>query len=288
MNLDIDPQSWPSATQLNPPALPLTAWPWDERRQIVGVLTDIDDTLTAEGAITAEALAALHALRSAGLPVFAVTGRPAGWSEVFALQWPVNAIVAENGAVALWRGREGALCRAYLQDAATRRFNFAQLQTVAQRILAEIPGAQLSQDSPGRETDIAIDHSEFSHLDEASIREVVRLMRAGGLNVTVSSIHINAWIGDHDKPAGARWIVRQHLGRDIDQERLRWVYVGDSSNDAAMFEHFPHSMGVANVARFWDRLPHRPRYVTCGERGTGFAEVAAALVQALTDQRGTA
>ena len=31
-------------------------------------------------------------------PVIAITGRPAGWSETFALQWPVAAIVAENGA----------------------------------------------------------------------------------------------------------------------------------------------------------------------------------------------
>ena len=80
---------------------PLDLWPTAARRDLVGVFTDIDDTLTTEGAITPDALAALHRLRSAGLPVFAITGRPAGWSEAFALAWPVNAIVAENGAVAL-------------------------------------------------------------------------------------------------------------------------------------------------------------------------------------------
>ena len=262
------------------PHFSLSDWPLADRVRIVGVLTDIDDTLTSGGAITPEALNALQRLRVAGLPVMAITGRPAGWSERFALEWPVNAIVAENGAVALWRGEDGTLQKAWLRDETTRRANFAQLQAVAQRVLAELPQARLAQDSPGRETDIAIDHSEFAHLDPASIDAVVRLMRAGGLNATVSSIHINGWIGDHNKLVGARWIVHERLGRDLDGERDRWVYVGDSTNDAVMFGHFPHSVGVANVARFLPQLSHRPRYVTQGERGAGFAEVAKAVLAA--------
>jgi HAD superfamily hydrolase (TIGR01484 family) len=259
---------------------PLSDWPQASRAALRGVLTDIDDTLTTDGAITPDALAALQALRTAGLPVFAITGRPAGWSEAFALDWPVDAIVAENGAVALWRGGDGRLAKAYLQDAATRHANALRLQAVAQGVLAELPHARLAQDSAGRETDIAIDHSEFAHLDPADIDRVVALMQAGGLTATVSSIHINGWIGDHDKLAGARWIVREHLDRNLDAEADHWVYVGDSTNDATMFGHFAHSVGVANVARFWQQLPHRPRYVTAGARGAGFAELAQAVLAA--------
>lgn len=259
---------------------PLDHWPLAERARIIGVLTDIDDTLTTEGALTGEARLALQRLRDAGLPVFAITGRPAGWSEPFALDWPVDAIVAENGAVALWRRPDGSLGKDWLQDAATRERNFAQLQAVAQDVLRRLPHARLATDSVGRETDIAIDHSEFAHLNEDDIAQVVRLMQAGGLRATVSSIHINGWIGDHDKLAGARWIVRQRLGTDLEAELDRWVYVGDSTNDARMFGHCPHSVGVANVRRFWTQLAHRPRYVTRGERGAGFAEVAQAVLSA--------
>lgn len=262
------------------PHIPLSDWPLAERAQVTGVLTDIDDTLTTEGAITSDALNALHALRAAGLPVFAITGRPSGWSAPFAQAWPVDAIVAENGAVALWRGAGGTLCKAYRQDDATRRTNFAQLQAVAQRILAELPHARLAQDSAGRETDIAIDHGEFAQLNGQDIERVVRLMREAGLNATVSSIHINGWIGEHDKLDGARWILRERLGRDLDAELQRWVFVGDSTNDAPLFAHCPHSVGVANVRRFWDALTHRPRYVTDGARGAGFAELAGALLAA--------
>jgi len=256
---------------------PLVLWPAAERRRVTGVLTDIDDTLTTAGAITPDALQALEALRAAGLQVIPITGRPVGWSAPLAQSWPVDAIVAENGAVALVDAGRRKL---YQQDAATRAAHYARLQEVAQLLLRAVPGATLAQDSPGRETDIAIDHSEFSHLTPERIEQVVALMRREGLHATVSSIHINGWLGAHDKLVGARWIVRELLGRDLDAERDHWVYVGDSTNDQLMFEHFPHSVGVANIRRFEAELTHRPRYITQGERGAGFAEVAQAVLAA--------
>jgi HAD superfamily hydrolase (TIGR01484 family) len=255
---------------------PLSDWPAEQRRTIHGVLTDIDDTLTTEGAITPDALQSLHALRNAGLRVIPVTGRPVGWSVPFAQTWPVDAIVAENGAVALV---DGGTRKIYQQDSTIRITNYARLQQVAQRVLREVPGAVLAEDSPGRETDIAIDHSEFTQLPAERIGQVVQIMRSEGLQATVSSIHINGWIGAHDKLAGARWIVRELLGRALDAELAHWVYVGDSTNDQLMFQHFPHSVGVANIRRFEAQLSHKPRYITCQERGGGFAEVAQALLQ---------
>jgi hypothetical protein len=263
--------------------LPLGAWPAADRARIVGVLTDIDDTLTTEGAATPDALAALAALADAGLHVIPITGRPVGWSEPFATVWPVDAIVAENGAVALTHASSDApLRKLYVQGEAQRTANFARMQQVAARIVREVPGATISRDSGGRETDIAIDHSEFAHLPQERIDAVVALMRAEGMNATVSSIHVNGWYGDHNKLSGARWVVRELLGRDLDEELQRWVYVGDSTNDVLMFQHFPHSVGVANIRRFEAQLAFKPRYVTEGERGAGFAEVARAILEART------
>ncbi len=246
---------------------------------MVGVLTDIDDTLTTEGRITDDALAALGALRDAKLPVIAITGRPMGWSEPFARTWPIDAIVAENGAVALFR--EGDSLRTeYAQDATTREHNAQRLRAVAQRVLREVPGATLARDSPGRVTDIAVDHNEFVHLAEAQIEQVVQVMRSEGMSATVSSIHINGWFGEHTKLSGARWIVQRQLGRTLDDETKRWVYVGDSTNDQLMFAHFPLSVGVANLMHFAPQLHTWPTYITPSERGAGFAEVARALLSA--------
>ena len=273
---------------------PLSHWPTETRASIQGILTDIDDTLTTDGAITPDALQALGALKASGLHVIPITGRPVGWSEPFAATWPVDAIVAENGAVALQRSTEvfdqnspmpnhskrEQLSKIYQQDAATRAANYANMQQVLAQIEREVPGARRATDSPGRETDIAIDHSEFTHLPQDAIDHAVRIMRDAGMNATVSSIHINGWFGAHNKLEGARWIVRELFGRNLDAEIDRWVYVGDSTNDQVMFEHFPHSVGVANIARFVPQLTHRPRFVTQGERGAGFAEVARAVLAA--------
>ena len=260
----------------------LPLWPAAQRRAVTGIFTDIDDTLTTEGEITADAMEALGALKAAGLRVVAITGRPVGWSEPFAARWPVDAIVTENGAVALLPDAQSAaprpLSKIYQQDAATRRANFARMQAVLARIERELPGVTRATDSAGRETDIAIDHSEFTRLSDAQIAAVVALMKSEGMHATVSSIHINGWYGEHNKLEGARWIVRQLWQRELDAEMDRWAYIGDSTNDQLMFKAFANSVGVANIARFVPQLAHLPRYVTRGERGAGFAEVVRSLL----------
>lgn len=273
--------------------LPLAQW--QPPANLVGVLTDIDDTLTTDGAITPDALQALADLKAAGLHVIPITGRPVGWSAPFAASWPVDAIVAENGACALlppsasqtgFKGAPGKreqLSKLYQEDAATRATNYRTMQLVLAEIEARVPGARRAQDSAGRECDIAIDHSEFTHLPPSAIAACVALMRAAGMNATVSSIHINGWFGRHDKWVGAQWIVRELLASELAAEIERWVYIGDSTNDQVMFERFAHSVGVANIARFLPQLTHRPRYVAQGTRGAGFAEMAQAILRARGD-----
>ena len=255
-------------------------------RRVVGVLTDIDDTLTTDGAITNDAIDALRLLRGAGLNVIAITGRPMGWSEPFARApanggWPVDAIVAESGAVAMFHAH-GEQFTEYAQDAPTRARNALRLRELAARVLRDVPGATLARDSAGRVTDIAVDHSEFAHLGTAQIAQVVAVMQAAGAHATVSSIHINGWFGDHTKLSGARWAVQRVLGRTLDDEVERWVYVGDSTNDQLMFGHFPLSVGVPNVMDFAATLNLWPAYITASARGAGFAEVAQRLIGVAT------
>ena len=259
---------------------PLSAWPQTAREKIVGVFTDIDDTLTTDGAITPDALQALHNLKAKGLMVIPITGRPVGWSIPFASTWPVNAMVAENGAVALLHdATQNQVRKIYQQDLATRTHNFQEMQRIAQRVLNEVQGTVMAQDSLGRETDIAFDHSEFHHLSQEQIQQVLKLLHQEGMTATISSIHINAWFGDHNKWHGAQWILKQLTGQDLKQELDQWVYVGDSTNDQVMFEHFTHSVGVANIKRFEKELNHLPKYIAQKERGAGFAEVAQTLLQ---------
>ena len=61
------------------PMKPLSDCPRATLAAIRGVLTDIDETVSTAGHLTAEAYAAMEALKRAGLLVIPVTGRPAGW-----------------------------------------------------------------------------------------------------------------------------------------------------------------------------------------------------------------
>ena len=76
----------------------LAEFPREARRAIRFVLLDIDDTLTTEGRLSADAYAALERLTQHGLHIMPVTGRPAGWCDMIARFWPVDAVIGENGA----------------------------------------------------------------------------------------------------------------------------------------------------------------------------------------------
>jgi len=210
--------------------------------------------------------------------VIAITGRPVGWSEPFARAWPVAAIVAENGAVALIPDG-AALHVEYAQDAGMRSRNARLLQAVAARVLREVPGATLARDSAGRVTDIAVDHSEFAQLDAAAVRQVVALMQAEGMNATVSSIHVNGWFGSHDKLSAAHWMVRRLFGRELAGEMARW----STSATRPMTRRCSmpsRSAWRGQLRRFAAELRTWPAYITEGERGAGFAELAARVVAA--------
>ena len=122
------------------------------------VLFDIDDTLTTEGQLTAEAYSAIERLHKAGLKTIPITGRPAGWCDHIARLWPVDAVVGENGAFYFRYDRTTRkMTRHYIDDAATRTRQRNQLQHIAAEILQAVPGCAIAADQPYRETDLAIE-----------------------------------------------------------------------------------------------------------------------------------
>ena len=82
-----------------------------------------------------------------------------------------------------------------------------------------------------------------------------------------------------DKLAMTRQLFREQFAMDLDGVRAEVVYIGDSPNDAPMFEFFPKSVGVANIQRFAGALPAAPKYVASASSGAGFAEVIAHLLR---------
>ena len=256
--------------------------PRDTLAAVKGVLTDIDDTVSTEGTLTAEAYGALEALKKAGLLVVPVTGRPAGWCDHIARFWPVDAVVGENGAFWMWHDRAGGRLRTrFIQSEAERAEGRRRLEQVRAQVLQEVPGAGIASDQPYRAADLAVDFREdVPPLSDADIQRIVAIFERHGAHAKVSSIHVNGWFGSYDKLSMAQLMLRERYGLELAQERERCLFVGDSPNDAPMFAYLPHAVGVANVRDLAERMSALPAYVTPSRGGAGFAEVACALVAA--------
>jgi HAD superfamily hydrolase (TIGR01484 family) len=261
---------------------PLSELPRAVLARMRGVFCDIDDTLTTDGHLTAEAYGAMERLQRAGLQVMPVTGRPAGWCDHIARMWPVDAVVGENGAFYFMYDRQASkFIKRYAANEAERKRNRERLRAVGERILQEVSGAAYASDQQYREADLAIDFCEdVPRLPETEVDRILAIMRESGMSAKLSSIHVNGWYGDYDKLDMTKTLMHERFNCDLDGEREHFVFIGDSPNDAPMFAYFPYSVGVANVREAASRLETPPAYVTQTRCGQGFAELASALIAA--------
>ncbi len=246
------------------------------------LITDVDDTVTTDGRLTAAAYGALERLQGAGLRVVVTTGRPAGWCDHIARMWPVDAVVGENGAAYFWYDRRSRRLKVHHSLRPAQRADQAErLQRVAQDVLQQVRGSALASDQFCRLYDLAIDYCEdVARLDQVAVEQIVRIMQAAGMTAKVSSIHVNGWFGTYDKLSMTQTLMRDLFAVDLQAEQASVVYVGDSPNDAPMFAYFPLSVGVANVLDFAHSLKSLPAFVTQARSGQGFAELAAHILQA--------
>ncbi len=263
---------------------PIADLPRGVAADLVGVFTDIDDTLTTDGRLPAAAYMAVERLAEAGLAVVPVTGRPAGWCDMVARFWPVAGVVGENGAFAFrYDHAARQMHRRFVTDPDTRAADRARLTALAQTILTAVPGCAIASDQLYREADLAIDFREdVDPLPERDVDRIVALFEAAGATAKVSSIHVNGWFGRYDKLGMAHLFAAEHLGYDLDREEARFAFCGDSPNDAPLFGFFTQSCGVANVKDFASRAFARPAYVTQGRGAAGFVELADLILAART------
>lgn len=260
---------------------PLADWPSAQRRLVRGVLTDIDDTLTTDGRLAPEVLAALNGLRDAGLPVVAVTGRPTYWALPLLRLCGFDAVIAENGASAFWLDACGMLQSWFYADPATRSAHRQSLEQLAVDLRQRFPQVPIADDAVMRVGDLAFDIGENRPpLPPEAVDELVEWIREKGCFATASSIHAHASLAQFSKQATADRILRDVFHVDDAGARASWVFVGDSGNDASMFAHYPLSVGVANVAGHLAKLQVPPAYVTQASCGAGFVELAYALLDA--------
>ncbi len=243
---------------------------------VEGVVFDVDDTITRGGIVEREAFEGLHALRDQGLFVIAATGRPLGWSDAFASTWPISAAVGENGAG--WALRRGTVIETGRFDppehhAAQR----ARLEAILAAVRGAMPDVELARDQPARRADLAFDVGELAHLPPERIAALVAIIEGAGARAMVSTVHAHAIVGAWDKAKGVERAA-EALGIVHERLKTRFVFVGDSGNDAAAFAFFERTVGVANIVPHLGKLSVPPGFITSLDRGRGFAEVVRHLL----------
>lgn len=250
----------------------------DEARRLHGVLFDLDDTVLTHGRLTRGAYDAMWTLSEAGLMLVAVTGRPSGWGEVLARQWPIAGCVTENGAVHVLRDGAG-IARREICDDVERRSRRARLALLAERVRQVVPEARLTDDSDMRRSDIAWDIGERTRLPGDRVREVVREIERAGARWSQSSVHLHATFDADDKASGALRFCALELGEEPAGALARFAFVGDSGNDGPCFAAFRTTFGVANVRRSATAMSVPPRYVASAPMGEGFSEIASLILE---------
>ncbi|MBI1948910.1 MAG: HAD family phosphatase [Deltaproteobacteria bacterium] len=258
----------------------------DLRAQARILAFDVDDTLTWRGQLPEPAARALYAAQQAGLSLIAVTGRSYAWAEMLLRLFPLEAAVAETGAVALLRGASFVEVLHHEPDEAVRAAGNRERDRAAARALAEVNGARLAIDNPGRLYDVAFDLIESGPpVPDEDARRLRAVLEQEGLTTARSSVHVNAWkVGPHgpfDKATMTDRVLRRLGHGGLDDVAGALCYLGDSTNDGAMFARARLSVGVANLRPHLAALrsaKQAPRYRTAGEGGHGFAEAVAALL----------
>ena len=244
------------------------------------ILTDIDDTLTTEGRLKSDAYEAMERLSNKGYKVIPVTGRCAGWCDHIARMWPVDGVVGENGAFFFsYDHVNKKMNNLYSQTEEERRENFKLLHEIKDIILRSVSGAAVASDQDYRITDLAIDFAEdVPKLPQHKIDEIVQIAEQNGAVAKISSIHVNCWIGNHNKLSTSLKILKESFGLNDTEIQNNAVFIGDSPNDSTMFGFFKNSVGVANVIDLINCIENPPKYIATEFSGDGFIELADLII----------
>lgn len=253
---------------------PASALSREQARGLRGLLFDLDDTLLDHGRLRPAALGALERMKTAGLELVAVTGRPAGWGAVITHQWPIDAAITENGGIAIVRDGARVTLRDSIGDTERKRRQQALADLVA-ALRREYPDLVPSDDVWQRLTDYTFDIGEHQRVPREIVLRVRQRAHELGAATIASSVHLHVSIDRADKASASCGLMAALHGLDPFRVLSSYAFIGDSENDAACFNAFKLSFAVKNLS---GRPTLCPRFVTQGERAAGFVEAAELLL----------
>lgn len=233
------------------------------------IATDFDGTLTVNSLLTANLLDSLLQLQQQGISVIIVTGRSAGWVNALRYYLPIAGAIAENGGLYDTNGETPPEILVSLPSQHRQ-----QLAQVFETLCVNFPQLQESTDNPFRFTDWTFDVAGLSNTDLA---QLATQCQQKGYSFTYSSVQCHIKPQGQDKANGLQAVLKQYFSH-VKPEQV--ITIGDSPNDQSLFnpQLFPRSVGVANIKAYQQQLTYSPQYITTGEEGNGFCELANQLI----------
>ena len=236
-------------------------------KKVKALLFDLDGTFVSDDKLGSKTYESLENLRNSGTKTIAVTGRPAGWCDLMARWWPIDAVVGENGAFYYRKVNNKILRETY--HPSDSYFNYQEkLRSLFDKLLKKYDYLKLASDQSFRHWDLAIDISEETSIPMEIAIDIVDICHNNGAKAAISNIHVNIWFGDYNKETMSLKVL-DNLGIMKDS----CVYIGDSPNDSPMFDCFPLSVGVKSVENYKDLMDNLPEYITDGDGAIGFIEL---------------
>ena len=245
----------------------LSDMPLENVTRVKALLFDLDGTFVSSGFIGSKAYKGLENLHNSGIKTIAVTGRPAGWCDLMARWWPINAVVGENGAFVYSKiGSE--VLRQTFHDMDLLSDYQKKLNILFGKLLKKHPYLKLASDQSFRHWDLAVDIAEEATVSREVAIDIVKFCEAEGAKAAISNIHVNIWFGDYNKENMALNVLDNY---GLTKEDC--MYIGDSPNDSPMFGCFPLSVGVSSVLNYRDIMENLPTYITDSDGANGFIEL---------------
>ncbi|MDC0526509.1 Cof-type HAD-IIB family hydrolase [Euryarchaeota archaeon] len=251
---------------------PLIDMSTEESRNIKAILFDLDGTFVNSDELKSQAYSSLESIREKGLKTVAVTGRPAGWCDLIARWWPVDAVVGENGAFFFYKNKD-KIIRKTFYDLDMQYNNRRRLDELFEKCLLNFPYIKMASDQSFRQWDLAIDIAEETQVSTKEIVDIVNFAEGEGACTAISNIHINIWFGDYNKEQMSLKVLKE-LG--LSSKNI--LYVGDSPNDSPMFKYFESTVGVKSVMNYEGLIDTYPKYITTNDEGDGFVELINFLI----------
>lgn len=224
------------------------------------IFSDFDGTLTQDDELRPIFFDILNTIIKNEAELVIVSGRSLSWGHFFLTHLPVTHTIMEGGGVIQYKDERGLL----QNDFQISEDEMDRLALCSDKLLQKFPNVNLSADSIGRKTDRAIELREVG-LDSTLSNEIREFLDEQNVNHSTSNVDINFWCGEVSKYKAVTEYLKKY--KNIDEQDC--LYFGDSLNDESMFEHFPNTVGVANISKVIDQLKFKPSVVLMGKKMEG-------------------